>query len=203
MIAGNCKEQATVANEFMISNWGKQITLANGTSVVVPKIGPLQKTMATTKGNISGEGLVSNGEMGGDLMFIPAGRGFHPHTHPGHHLLIIVEGECITTIDAEIHRLVAGQICLIPGDVPHAVSSVSDTTMIAIGSPHYPVDSEERLKLVDYESVLVNLNDTIQCIGCDNQSYFSLKDVQKGDGSIHCPNMLPGGKCRLDCSAKE
>src|SRR6516165_4585420 len=71
----------------------------------------------------TGEGVVSNGYIGADIIHIRAGDGFVPHTHPGDHLLIVIGGRGTITYDSKIYPTEAGQIYMIDGDVPHAVGA--------------------------------------------------------------------------------
>ena len=89
----------------------------------------------------TGEGLVSNGAIGADIIRLPAGGGFAPHTHPGHHLLIVLAGEGTITYDGVVYPTRAGQIYMIEGEVPHAVGAVTEHVILAAGSPHKPIDS--------------------------------------------------------------
>jgi quercetin dioxygenase-like cupin family protein len=57
--------------------------------------GPLPTPIAHS--TASGRSLVSNGQLGIDLIRLAGGDGFVPHTQPGDHLLICVAGEGTVT----------------------------------------------------------------------------------------------------------
>jgi quercetin dioxygenase-like cupin family protein len=118
------------------------------------------KTRAAT-----GRSLLSNGYIGADLLQIPAGEGFAPHTHPGDHLLFVLGGQGTITVDGTIVATAPGQAYMIEGKVPHAVGAISDHVILAIGAPHRPLDSMSRQELVEYASLLTPLG-TIACQIC-------------------------------------
>lgn len=132
----------------------------------------------------TGESLVSNGALGADIIRLGAGKGFAPHTHPGHHLLIVLAGEGTITYDGVVYPTRAGQIYLVEGLVPHAVGAVTDHVILAAGSPHKAVDAEDRMALVDYEEVVSPVGD-LHCLICDQvaPSPLRLHDL----GCPHCP----------------
>lgn len=121
---------------------------------------PMYGTTAT------GDPLVSNGHLGVDMIRVPAGGGFAPHTHPGDHLLIVVGGRGTITYDGKIYPTSAGQVYLVEGDVPHAVGAVTDHTILAVGAPHRPVDAADRMTLTAYDAVSADLG-TLTCLECD------------------------------------
>jgi quercetin dioxygenase-like cupin family protein len=140
--------------------------------------------------NASGLGLVSNGIIGADLIRLPGGAGFPPHTHPGHHILVVVGGRGTITYDGCVYPTQAGSVYLVEGAVSHAVGAITDHVILAVGAPHMPVDSTRRMSIVEYQEVLSDLGD-LHCLVCDSKSFLPqyLHDV----GCAHCP-------CH-DCSA--
>ena len=126
-----------------------------------PRPTQVKKTRAAT-----GRSLMSNGQIGADLLHVPAGEGFAPHTHPGDHLLFVLGGEGTITVDGVILPTRAGQAYMIEGAVPHAVGAVTDHVILAIGSPHRELDSEERQSLVAYSALLAPIG-SIRCLICD------------------------------------
>lgn len=132
----------------------------------------------------TGEGLVSNGALGADIIRLGAGKGFAPHTHPGHHLLIVIAGAGTITYDGVVYPTRAGQIYLVEGLVPHAVGAITDHVILAAGSPHKAVDAEDRMALVDYEEVVGEVGD-LHCLICGEvaSAPTRLHDV----GCEHCP----------------
>jgi quercetin dioxygenase-like cupin family protein len=118
------------------------------------------KTKAAT-----GRSLVSNGYLGADLLHVPAGQGFAPHTHKGDHLLFVVGGRGTITVAGRITPTSAGQVYMIEGAVPHAVGAVTDHVILAVGAPHRPLDSEDRQNLTEYAALLTRFG-SITCTIC-------------------------------------
>jgi quercetin dioxygenase-like cupin family protein len=132
----------------------------------------------------TGEGTVSNGYLGADVIHVHAGQGFVPHTHPGDHLLIVIGGRGTITYGGKIYPTEAGQIYMIDGEVPHAVGAITDHVILAVGSPHRPVDSEDRMRPVAYEAVTAQVNE-LHCLICDIRAKLPLRLHDRG--CPHCP----------------
>lgn len=128
--------------------------------------------------------LVSNGTVGADLLRLPAGAGFVPHTHPGHHILIVVGGIGTITYDGRIHQTRAGQTYLIEGQVPHAVGAITDHLIVAVGAPHKAVDAEDRMAPVPYEEVIAPEGD-LTCLICGLRAEAPLR--LHAVSCPHCP----------------
>ncbi len=132
----------------------------------------------------TGLGLVSNGLVGADLIRLPAGAGFPPHTHPGHHVLVVLGGVGTITHNGRVHRTQAGQIYLVEGSVSHAVGAITDHVILAIGAPHMPVESDERMSVVEYGEVRSRVGD-LHCMICEVNS--TVPDYLHDVGCAHCP----------------
>lgn len=103
--------------------------------------------------------LHSNGNLGADLLRVPAGVSFPIHTHPGDHLLLCLSGTGSITVDGLTYTVHPGDLYMIPGTIPHAVGAAPDDehVLIAIGSPHKPVDSPERMTFTDWHGTVQEL----------------------------------------------
>lgn len=97
----------------------------------------------------------TNGNLGADILHVAAGEQFPVHVHPGDHLLLCLSGEGTMTVDQVTYRIVPGDIYMVDGMVPHAVGATTDHVLLAIGSPHKPVDSPERMTFVDWDGTPV------------------------------------------------
>jgi quercetin dioxygenase-like cupin family protein len=141
----------------------------------------------------TGLALVSNGEIGADLIRLSAGAGFAPHTHPGHHILTVVAGTGTITYDGHIYETQAGQTYLIEGAVPHAVGAITDHLIIAVGSPHKAIDADDRMAPVPYEEVIADTGD-LTCLICQ-KSVLAPDRLHTGD-CPHCPclDCVSGGR---------
>ncbi|MGW2651185.1 cupin domain-containing protein [Streptomyces sp. NPDC001393] len=132
----------------------------------------------------TGQALVTNGSVGADVIRLPAGTGFVPHTHPGHHILIVVGGEGTITYDGRVYPTRAGQVYLVEGEVPHAVGAITDHVIVAVGSPHKEIDAEDRMAPVPYEEVIAPDGD-LTCLICDVSAV--VPERLHGLDCPHCP----------------
>lgn len=165
-----------------ILTWASSVIREGLTRLTIDH-GPLPTAMHDTA-EASGKALVSNGSVGADIIRLPAGAGFVPHTHPGHHILIVVAGTGTITYSGQIHATQAGQIYLIEGEIPHAVGAISDHLILAVGSPHKAIDAENRMEQVPYEEVVAPDGD-ITCLICDIAALAPLR--LHSAGCRHCP----------------
>jgi len=132
----------------------------------------------------TGEALVSNGLLGADIIRLAAGDGFVPHTHLGDHLLIVIGGEGTITCGGRILPTRAGDVFMIEGQIPHAVGAITDHVILAVGSPHRPIESADRMTEVDYEEIATEIQ-TLHCLICDLRA--QLPDRLHHRGCPHCP----------------
>lgn len=102
-----------------------------------------------------GRPLFTNGNLGADMLHVKAGDQFPVHTHPGDHLLFCLSGEGTITVAGVTYQIRPGDLYMVEGTVPHAVGAVTDHILVAIGSPHKPVDSPERMTFVDWAGNVV------------------------------------------------
>src|SRR5207302_2015438 len=97
-----------------------------------------------------------------------------PHTHPGHHVLIVIGGRGTITFDGKIYETQAGHSYLIAGAIPHAVGAITDHVIIAIGAPHKAVDAHDRMMPVPYEEVLAAEGD-LECMICKKYARIPMR----------------------------
>lgn len=164
-----------------IVRWSTALIGDKATSLTIPHD---ERPVAMHGAAATGAGLVSNGAIGADIIRLPAGAGFPPHTHPGHHVLVVLGGQGTITYNGRVHATEAGDIYLVEGAVSHAVGAISDHVILAVGAPHMPVESERRMEVVVYEEVLSEVGN-LHCLICDTKSQLPayLHDV----GCPHCP----------------
>lgn len=160
-----------------VHEWGSP-TIGGG---VLPFRGPLPADMVNTQA--TGLALAGGDELGVDLIAVEAGSGFAPHTHPGDHLLIVVSGRGTVTWDGRIWPTRPGMVYFVPGLAPHAVGAIDDHLILAVGSPHRPVDSEDRQALVEYLAVASPLGE-LHCLICDRAGSPA---YLRGQGCTHAP----------------
>lgn len=90
-------------------------------------------------------GLGIEGEMGIDLIEMEPGTSFPLHTHPGAHILFVLEGEGTVSIADKTYATKPGDCYFIPGDASHAVSASHRHTFLAIGFPHHALTDPQRM----------------------------------------------------------
>ena len=134
----------------------------------------------------TGTPLVSNSRIGADLISLEAGQRFAPHTHPGDHVLVVVAGCGTLTLDGAIYPTEAGQVLIVDGEMPHAVGAVTDHLILAIGSPHRPVDASDRMVLVEYLAVL-SAEREMRCLICHLTTAGDEASRLHDLGCEHCP----------------
>lgn len=165
-----------------IISWATDLGVEDGRQHLSVDMGPRSTDMPDSAA--TGEGLVSNGALGGDIIRLAAGEGFVPHTHPGDHLLIVLGGRGTITYNGCIYPTRAGQIYMIEGAVPHAVGAVTDHIILAVGAPHKPVDAPDRMTPTPYRAVTTEL-DELHCLICDIA--VALPERLHDRACPHCP----------------
>jgi len=91
--------------------------------------------------------------LGADILHVPAGKSFPVHCHPGHHLLLCLDGKGTISLAGITYAVEPGDLYLVPGSVPHAVGAAADAdhVLMAVGaSPHMPVDHPDRMWFTDW-----------------------------------------------------
>jgi len=64
------------------------------------------------------------------LFAFDRGQGLSEHTAPFDAMVQVIEGEAEVTISGEKHRLVAGEMIIMPAEKPHAVMAVKPFKML-------------------------------------------------------------------------
>lgn len=92
--------------------------------------------------------LVKQGDFGADMLHFESSQKTSLHTHPGNHILFVVEGGGYLVFNEEKHDLVQGTCYLVPGESPHqVVAGGFGMILLSIADKHCNVDSEERLRI--------------------------------------------------------
>ena len=154
----------------------------NGEQVLGVALGARPTRLAHS--SATGEGLVSNGLLGADVIRLAAGDGFVPHTHPGDHLLLVLAGRGTITLGGKIHPTNAGELYLVEGRVPHALGAITDHVVLAVGAPHRPVEAADRMTPVGYDAVTADVDD-LHCLICDRRARYPRRLHEAG--CPHCP----------------
>jgi quercetin dioxygenase-like cupin family protein len=166
---------------LVIARWAQAVIGDDETSLAVSHE---ERPVRVHGADATGLGLVTNQTIGADMLRLPAGAGFPPHTHPGHHILVIVGGQGTITYAGKVYPTEAGEIYLVEGSVAHAVGAITDHVIVAVGAPHMPVASHERMAVVPYQEVLSDVGD-LHCLICGlwTSAPVMLHDTDCG----HCP----------------
>jgi len=173
---------------LVLAEWALVDQCVTGVPGLFVPLGARTVPMYGTKA--TGERLVSDGKLGLDLIRLPAGEGFSPHTHPGDHLLIAVAGEGTVTVGGRIYPTRAGQVYMVEGLEPHAVGAITDHVLLAVGTPHRAIDAADRMTLTDYVAVSAHLGDDLRCLACDGAPSGSA-DLLRELGCPHLPPVAP------------
>ena len=101
--------------------------------------------------------LHTNGHLGADMLYVKAGDRFPVHTHPGDHLLLCLQGNGTISVGEVTYHVHPGDLYMVDGMVPHAVGAGDeDHILVAIGAPHHPVTSPERMQITDWDGTKVD-----------------------------------------------
>lgn len=167
---------------LLLSRWA-EVVYESGRPLLSVSDGERSHAMAGTMA--TGDPLVSNGHLGIDIIRVPAGAGFPPHTHVGDHLLIAVAGTGTIAYEGRVYETGPGQVYMIEGAAPHAVGAITDHVLLSVGTPHRAVDAEDRQQIVSYEAVTAGLGN-LECLICgvDAVAPRTLHDL----GCPHCPS---------------
>jgi quercetin dioxygenase-like cupin family protein len=170
-----------LGGDLAIVRWASDLGV-NGAQLL--GVGTGERPTPLAHSNATGEALVSRGMLGADVIRLAAGTGFVPHTHPGDHLLIVIGGQGTIAYGGKIYPTQAGEIFLVAGEVAHAVGAITDHVILAVGSPHRPVDDPHRMTAATYESVTAEFSE-LHCLLCNLRVHSPqrLHDV----GCQHCP----------------
>lgn len=145
--------EAPVKPAVVLCEWASDL----GRDGVLQRLGidmqPGSTVIAQTRAS-TGRPLLSNGFLGADIIHVPAGEGFSPHTHPGDHLLFVVGGIGTISASGEILETRPGQVYMVDGPTTHAVGAVTDHVLLSIGIKHQALDSMERQILRPFSELL-------------------------------------------------
>jgi quercetin dioxygenase-like cupin family protein len=84
---------------------------------------PLSSLVAYGEGAVVSRTLVAGGAGTVTLFAFDAGQGLSEHSTPFDALVQVLEGEAEITIAGVANRVAAGEIILMPANIPHALSA--------------------------------------------------------------------------------
>lgn len=89
--------------------------------------------------------------IGVDLIEMQPGSSFALHTHSGQHILFVVEGEGVVSVNGRDHPLRVGDSVFVPANCPHGVGAGNTPgqpfQLLSFGYPHKNVDAHDRMQL--------------------------------------------------------
>jgi len=92
----------------------------------------LAELVAYQDGAVVSRALVNQKAGTVTLFAFDAGQGLSEHTAPFDALVFLLEGEAEIAIGGQPHRLQAGEIILLPANIPHAVKAQTRFKMLLI-----------------------------------------------------------------------
>lgn len=132
-----------MTKKIQIAEWANY--KENGS--LVPLDGEMPYQMVNS--DATGLPLLKLSDFGADIIRFDAGKGVTNHTHDGDHILFVLKGLGFVEYDGINHELRPGLCYLVPGTVDHAIKATTELVLIAVGNEHFPVDSWERMSLIE------------------------------------------------------
>jgi len=109
---------------------------------------PLHQWLPMVGSQALGIGLVKDGRFAADMLKFEPGQCTSVHTHPGDHILFVVNGNGFLLYDGDRYDLIEGACYFVPGAIPHQVSATSIMFLLSVSNDHRTVDSAERLRII-------------------------------------------------------
>lgn len=81
-------------------------------------------------GQVVSRTLAQNKQMSVTLFAFAAGEGLNSHTSSGDALIYVLEGKALITIDTKKMTVQAGQVVVLPANIPHAVEAPTAFKML-------------------------------------------------------------------------
>ncbi|MCB0165807.1 MAG: cupin domain-containing protein, partial [Anaerolineae bacterium] len=81
-------------------------------------------------GQVVSRTLAQNSSVSVTLFAFAAGEGLSAHTASGDALVQVLDGEALITIDNQEMSVPAGQVVVMPANIPHAVAAPTDFKML-------------------------------------------------------------------------
>lgn len=93
--------------------------------------------------------LVKSGNFAADMLKFDRWEQTTLHTHPGNHILFVVEGDGWLDYGDKTYDLTSGSCYFVEGHIPHRVRASSvGMFLLAIANNHYSVDNPDRLEVI-------------------------------------------------------
>ena len=96
-----------------------------------------------------GISLVKLKNFAADMLKFSPGNKTSLHTHPGNHILFVVEGSGSLLYNNEIYSLTKGICYLVPGAIVHQITAgKEELILMSIADDHKSVTSKDRVKII-------------------------------------------------------
>ena len=90
----------------------------------------LSELVAYEEGRVVSRTFAQNLVLSLTLFAFDTGEGVSTHTAPGDAMVQILDGEALVNIDGKEMTVSAGQVVVMPADIPHAVTAVKRFKML-------------------------------------------------------------------------
>ncbi|MEV8093605.1 cupin domain-containing protein [Kitasatospora sp. NPDC085879] len=101
----------------------------------------------------AGELIEGGTAIGADRLIMECGARFELHTHPGAHILYVLGSRGYIHIDGVDYEMGQGDTVFVPANYAHGVKTnlhvPEPLEILAFGVPHMPLESAERMTLVE------------------------------------------------------
>lgn len=181
------KNRFVTGNKLDIVEWAQNIGANGGVQKLAVMLN--ERSVAVAQSEATGEALISNGNLGADIIRLAAGEAFAPHVHPGDHLLIVIGGDGTVTYGGKIYPTRAGQIYMVEGEIPHAVGAITDHVILAVGCPHKAIHADDRMTVTEYASITVDLEE-LHCLICNKKAVLPQRIHELGCPHCVCPECV-------------
>ena len=82
------------------------------------------------EGRVVSRTFAQNSSLSLTLFAFDAGEGVSTHTAPGDAMVQVLDGEAVVNIDGKEMTACAGQVVVMPADIPHSVTAVKRFKML-------------------------------------------------------------------------
>ena len=90
----------------------------------------LSSMVTVETGKVISRTFVQRPDLSVTLFAFAAGEGISAHSSPGDAMVYVIEGEAKITIDSKSTMVKAGEVIVMPANVPHAVDAEKDFKML-------------------------------------------------------------------------
>lgn len=99
-------------------------------SNMIGKVIELKEAISYQEGSVVSKELLKKGTGTVTVFAFDQGQGLSEHTAPFDAMVQILDGQAEITIDGEVHKVIAGDLLIMPANKPHALSAVEKFKML-------------------------------------------------------------------------